>query len=366
MDTGGLMSMENCHLTVIGMGNIGSQVLPHLARMPQVSRLTLVDPDFYEPANVAVQNIDRMDVGQPKVAAQANKLQRIRPSLGASGLEVVALQERVEDLPRGMLMSDLLVSCLDSRSSRQHVNEIAWRLSVPWIDAGILGSQNLARVNTYAPSRDGHCLECGWSHEDYALVEQEYLCGAGSGAAFPTMASSALGALAASLMAIEIAKILGGDGSEPLVARQVIVGAENHFAQVTTSRRNRWCRFDHRTWHVEPWECEPETTTLGEVLEMLGGLQVEGHSFVTELVCPGCGRRGEKSLRLNRPLARCAMCNRRMASSGFGSLERLNRELAGEFANLTLAQIGLRQGDIVTGGSQHHRIHHRMLQLEAA
>jgi hypothetical protein len=55
-----------------------------------------------------------------------------------------------------------------------------------------------------------------------------------------------------------------------------------------------------------------------------------------------------------------------MASSGFGSLERLDRRFAGEFASLTLAQAGLRAGDIVSGGGQHHRIHHRMLQLEAA
>jgi molybdopterin/thiamine biosynthesis adenylyltransferase len=360
------MRMENCHIAVVGVGNIGSQVLPHLARMTRVSRLTLVDGDHYELGNVAVQNINRMDVGQPKVAAQASRLQRIRPSLGNSGLEVVALQERIEDVPRGLLKCDLLVSCLDSRSSRQRINEIAWRLGSPWIDAGILGSQNLARVSTYAPAGDGACLECGWSHDDYAQVEQEYLCGAGGGAAFPTMASSALGGLAASLLAIEIAKILGSDRPEPVVARQIIVGAENYFAQVTTSGRNRWCRFDHRTWHVEPWECEPETTTLGEALEMLGSLQVEGHSFVTELVCPACGRKGEKSLRLNRPLARCAVCNRRMASSGFGSLERLNRELAGEFTNMTLAEIGLKTGDIISGGGQHHRIHHRMLRREAA
>jgi molybdopterin/thiamine biosynthesis adenylyltransferase len=359
--------MGNRHIVVAGLGNTGSHFLPHIARMASVSKITVVDPEFYEIGNVAVQNIDRMDVGQAKAAAQANKLQRIRPAMGATGLGVVALHERVEDVPMGLLRCDLLVSCLDSRAARQHVNQIAWRLGIPWIDCGVLGSQNLARVSTYAPTEDGACLECGWSHEDYALVEQEYLCGAGGGAVFPTMASSALGSLSASLLAIEVAKILGGDRAEPIVARQVIVGAENHFAQVTTSRRSRFCRFDHnRSWHVEPWDCEPETMTVGEAIDALGSLQVEGHCFVTEMACPGCQRKGDRSLRLNRPLARCAACNRRMASIGFGSLERLNRESAGEFANLTLSQIGLRHGDIVTGGGQHHRIHHRMLRLEAA
>ena len=136
--------MENCHIVVAGCGNTGTHLLPHLARSPHISRLTLVDPDHYEIANVAVQNIDRMDVGQPKVVAQANKLQRIRPAMGASSLEVIALQERIEDVPMGLLRCDLLVSCLDSRAARQHVNQIAWRLGIPWIDCGVLGSQILA------------------------------------------------------------------------------------------------------------------------------------------------------------------------------------------------------------------------------
>jgi molybdopterin/thiamine biosynthesis adenylyltransferase len=358
--------MNNRHVVVAGCGNTGSHLLPHLARMASISRITLVDPDCYEPANLAVQNIDRTDVGRPKVEAQAEKLRRIRPSLGAWGLDVIALQDRIENLPRGLLMSDLIVSCLDSRSSRQRVNEIAWRLNTPLADCGVLGSQKLARVDVYVPSPEGNCVECNWSHEDYSQIEQQYLCGAGSGAAFPTMASSALGALAASLMSIEIAKILDGERGEPVAARQVIVGAEHHFAQLSTSRRNPNCRFDHRSWFVEPWDCQPETMMVGEAIDALGSLQIEGHLWVAEMVCAGCGRRGEKQLRLNRPLARCPACNRRMASSGFGSLERLDRRFAGEFASLTLAQAGLRAGDIVSGGGQHHRIHHRMLQLEAA
>jgi hypothetical protein len=68
----------------------------------------------------------------------------------------------------------------------------------------------------------------------------------------------------------------------------------------------------------------------------------------------------EQALRLNRPLARCNACNRRMITAGFGSLDRLDRELAGEYVSRTLAQVGLRAGDIVSGGNRHRRL------LEAA
>jgi len=343
--------METRHIVVAGAGgNTGSQLLPHLARMPGITRLTLVDPDTYEPANLAVQNIGRSDLGRPKVLAQARKLRLIR-----DGLEVVALQERIEDVPLGLLPCDLIASCLDSRAARQHVNEIAARLRLPWIDCGILGSQNLARVNVYASSPEAPCLECLWSREDYALVEQEYLCGAETGAAFPTMASSALGALAASLMAIEITRLLPGGRSAPIAPRQLVLDAGHHTLQVSTSRRNPECLFDHRAWEIEPWDCRPESMTVAAALAVLGSLQVEGHRFVRALVCPGCGFRRD-ALRLNRPLAHCPDCNRRMAPPGFDSRERLDAGLAGEFGGLTLARVGLRIGDVISSGGRHYQI----------
>ena len=354
------MPTQSRHLVIAGAGgNTGSHLLPHLARMPEIARLTLVDPEYYEPANLAVQSIDSIDVDRPKVMAQAEKLRRIRPSLGGAGLQVTALQERIEDVPRGLLNCDLIVSCLDSKAARQHVNEIAWRLKKPWIDCGILGSQQLVRVNAYAPSLDAPCLECSWGPDEYSVLEQEYLCSAGGGTTFPTMASSALGALAASLMAVEIAKIIRGESAESMIGRQLILDANHHAIQVTAGRRNPYCRFDHRNWVIEPWSCDPAVTTIEAAISTLGSLKVEGHRFACELTCPGCSH-SEKSLRLNRPLARCPVCGRRMVSTGFGSLERIDSYLVGENAGLTLAQVGLRAGDIVSGDNRHHRL------LEAA
>jgi molybdopterin/thiamine biosynthesis adenylyltransferase len=345
------MQMEDRHIVIAGAGgNNGSHLLPHLARLSGVARLTLVDPDIYEPANLAVQNIDSKDIGQPKVLAQASKLRLINPSL-----EVIALQERIEDVPRGLLRCDLMVSCLDSRAARQHINEIAWRLNTPFIDCGILGSQNLARVSAYVPSYGTPCLECNWSSAEYSALETEYICGASSGTAYPSMASSALGALASSLVALEIAKLMRENPPYPMTTREILVDAENHSVHTTGSRRNPWCRFDHCDWVIEPWRCRLGQTTVGMALSTIGSIQVEGHRFAYELTCSGCGR-AERSLRLNRPLARCPVCNRRMVTSGLGLLERLGPELARQYRDLTLAQIGLRTGDIVSSARRHYQI----------
>jgi hypothetical protein len=343
------MQMTTKSIVVAGAGgNTGSHLLPHLARMILVSRLILVDPDVYDAGNLMAQNIDSRDIGRPKVEAQAEKLRLLNPHL-----DVIALQERIEDVPRGLLRCDLIVSTLDSRIARQYVNEIAWRLNIPWIDNGILGSQNLARVNYYPSSPNAACLICPWGPEDFLLVEQEYLCSAGSGAALPTMASSALGALASSLMALEIAKLFARESTVQENSWQLLLDAQNHILRTSTCRRNPDCRFDHRTWSVQTWRRNPELATVASTLKELGSLQIEGHRFVRELICPDC-QQLTKALRLNRPLARCCACGRRMVSSGFGSLENLNSETTKDFADLTLAQIGLRVGDIISSGNNNH------------
>jgi adenylyltransferase/sulfurtransferase len=339
------------HLIVAGAGgNIGSHLVTHLARLPGISRLTLVDPDDYDEGNLRVQNIDALDVGKSKVLAQAAKLQRINPEL-----KVMALAERIEDVPRGLLRCDLMVSCVDSKAARQHINEICFRLGSPWVDSGVLGSQMLARVNAYAAESAEPCLECCWGPDEYALVEQDYLCAAGTGAAFPTLATSALGALAASLAAIEISKILAGDWASSVVSRQVVLDAHHHAMVTTKGRRNPSCRFDHLTWEIEPWHCRPDRTTVEAALTKSGSLQIAGHRFVKDLACPGCGRQ-ENLFRLNRPLARCARCDRRMATTGFTAMDRLDATLPEEVRALTLAQIGVRTGDVVSAGDKHYVI----------
>lgn len=345
------MAMDGLHIAVAGAGgNTGSHLLPHLARMPEVTRLTLADPDLYESGNLNVQNIELADVGHAKVEAQAARLMRICPDL-----EIVSHPSRIEDVPRGLLRPDIFVSCLDSKAARQHLNEIAWRAGVPWIDCGVLGSQSLVRVTAYVPSSDAPCLECSWNpgkNGDYSVLEQEYLCGRTSGSAFPSMASSALGAMAASLVAIEVAKFARA-GIEALPgSRQLIFDAEHGVVQVTEERRNPWCRFDHRIWEVEPWHCAAQSTTVSEALAQLGSMQVDGHHFVEEVVCLGCGRR-DNAPKLNRPLGVCTSCNRRMAPTGIGPLERLEPRTAGAFLARTLAEIGLRPGDILTCGCRH-------------
>src|SRR6185503_20877711 len=72
----------SARVAVVGSGgNIGSHLVELLARMPEVGTLLLIDPDSYSKRNLPSQALLPEDVGRAKVAVQARRLARLRPSL---------------------------------------------------------------------------------------------------------------------------------------------------------------------------------------------------------------------------------------------------------------------------------------------
>jgi len=335
------------HILQVGCGAIGSFLEELLARMPNVARITLVDHDTYQESNLRRQHINRGDVGQLKVAVLARRLRAANPQL-----DVTAIPAAVEDVPLGVLRADLILACVDSRLARQTINETAWRLRSPWIDSGVLESEALARVNVYAPAADAACLECAWSSDDYKSLESEYPCGATVGAERPSDTSSALASLASSLLAIECQKMLSGDESHAAIGRQVTVDARSLRLLSTSFRRNPRCSFDHASWEIVPLRCSLRRFTVADALAITGRLRVAGHRFARALVCPACGFRLD-GLCLDRPKARCTKCRARMTPPDFGGLlDQLDASLPVECLSRTLAQVGLRSGDVVCGAEK--------------
>ena len=335
-------------------GNIGSHFTPHLARMPQIGRVTLIDRDVYEPRNVGNQDIAPRDVGKPKVLVQARRLVEIRPNL-----EVNAVHAPLESAPLGTWRADLIVACLDSRAARQAVNERAWRLGAPWVDSGVLGSEWLARVNVYAPADDAPCLECAWSDADYGLLEQEYPCGGAAHAPAPNGASSELGALAAAMLALECRKMLAGETDCAAVGRQATLNARWHRLSVTAFRRNPRCRFNHARWRIEPLPCDIRQARIADLLELAECVRAPGQRFLRRLVCPAC--HGEKRLfhldgSLEEAVRRCGACRRPMAAPGFDVVESLGRDLPADVRSLPLDEAGLRYGDVLQAGDRYLEI----------
>ena len=346
MGTGGVMSS----VTVVGLGNIGSHAAVLLARTPEVTRLILVDRDSYEPLNLEAQDILPCDVGRPKAQVQARRLRRIRPAL-----RVEALEGAVENLPLGRLRAEALLSCVDSRRARQSINEISWRLGIPWIDAGVHGQQLLARVNVYLPGEERPCVECAWAASDYESLEQVYPCDGpvGRGPA-RTGSPAALGALAAALQALECRKVLRRECDRAAVGRQLTFDTQWHKQYVASLARNPDCRFDHRTWRVEKLECRLDRFSVRQALRLGGCVELERKPFARRLVCRQCGASRRLlwlACALDGAAGRCADCGAAMTAAGFDLIERLSDALPPSDLDLALSDVGLRGGDIFRAGS---------------
>ena len=354
-------------IVVIGCGgNIGSHLVPHLGRMTDVERVTLIDSDVYERANLFTQDITPADVGRRKAVVQARRLSHINPRL-----RVMAIVERVERVPLGLLRASVILACLDSKRSRAYVNQAAWRLGVTWIDTGVEAESLLARVNVYVPSVECACLECGWDEEDYLTLEQSYPCRGFAEQAFSTNAPSSLGALAASLQAIECAKVLGGQLEQAAVGQQVLIGARHHKHYVTNYRRNPNCRFyGHETWRIKKLsEGARELTVQGAIelgktmaqANVSTGLRVEGDPFVRRLTCVKCGQT-KRLLRLQSRLRatdeRCLRCGQRMVAAGRDLSERLEvASLGRHVLARSLQSLGFQAGDVFSVGSREKELH---------
>lgn len=346
-------------VTVIGAGNIGSQLLPLVARMPAVGRVTIVDHDAYEEKNLVSQAITPADVGRPKAVVQAERLREINPRL-----RVTALIERVENVPAGALRADVVAGCLDSRGSRRFVNRIAWRLGMPFVDAGVQPDGMLARVHVYRPEPAGVCLECLWDDADYAAERESFACDGSRVDAAPTNAPVSLGALAAALQAVELEKILAGDWARVAVGHEVLIDAKFHRHFLTQMRRNGDCRFDHRTIAVREFSGAPETLTLADLFGPdAGELRVEGQVFARQWACAAC-QTARELFGLRERVAgsvACPKCGGGMCAVGFQTLDRLTAaDVPRGLMSAPLATLGFRTGDIFStagrGGEQHYEI----------
>jgi len=355
---------SNRHVVVVGLGNIGSHLVPALTRL-HLRWLTLIDPDEYEERNLASQNILRRDVGRPKVRVQECIATAIDHNVA-----VTTFQAPVESVPLGKLKADVLVACLDSRIARQHVNQSAWRLAIPWIDTGVDGREWLARINAYLPGAEAPCLECAWDENDYAALEQRYPCqGKRTDASAPTAAPASLGAAAASLAAVECEKLLRGKPDESLCGRQVLLDVAHHRHQVTAFRRNPGCRFDHQSWYIGRYENPAGSTRLKDFLEHVvpedewqdAVLELEGHRFAMQVACPACSSRVEATYiadRLPDSLRLCTECGAEQRPSGahlFGQLPL--GLLSADQLRRSLRRFGIRDGDVVTLQTPEETLH---------
>ncbi|QEF97872.1 Molybdopterin-synthase adenylyltransferase [Stieleria maiorica] len=129
----GLVARERLadhRVTVIGVGAIGRQVALQLASIG-VPRLQLIDFDHVEPTNVTTQGYRHDQIGQAKVEATVCDLRLVDPMI-----DVAIVKDRFRPRQRH---GEIVVSCVDSISSRTAIWRCAKSRCDLWIDGRMRG-----------------------------------------------------------------------------------------------------------------------------------------------------------------------------------------------------------------------------------
>lgn len=344
---------------VVGLGNIGSQIIDPLGRIKGLKRVILIDPDVYSDANLLSQRIRRADVGKAKVAVQAKRLREINP-----GIEVIAIEDVIANVPRGMLRGAIVLTPLDSFAARRDACEAAWRVGATVIDGGVDPEMGLGRVTVYVPGTGSPCFHCGLDVADYEAMPTKHICADAGEETAPTNGSPSLGALVAALLVVETEKVLAGNMENSLAGKELVVDVKQHRSYVTRLDRNARCRFDHAQRAKSVLAGVSERSTLAVTLAAAGAvmgtngkvsLGVDGHEFAKALHCPGCG--GAKDLfavpeRLPFTARSCAACGgREMLALGFKKLARVSAgDVPARVLRRSLRSLGVRAGDVLVAG----------------
>lgn len=336
-------------LVVVGLGNIGSHAVPLLASLPGIARVCLNDFDKYESGNLGFQPITPRDLGRAKAKVQARILRRIRPDLA-----VTTHVCRFEEVPLGILRESIILSCVDSRASRQAINRTAFALGIPWIDAA-LAREGSVRARIHLPGRSA-CLECGWGPRDYELLEQRLPCAGAGSAPAATAAAPELGAIAAGLQ-ISLCRRLNTDAAaaDALADRQWFFDVSSGRGWTGLYAPNPACRLDHTPWAITVLRSGSIDMPMRDALALAGAepgenaLFAPGQVFVCRMRCPKCRNVRRARWRLSGRLAKrlCDACGAPMLSAVMDTETQLTmRNASAAVLQEPLARRGFVAGDL--------------------
>jgi adenylyltransferase/sulfurtransferase len=199
----GQQRLADARVTVVGAGGLGCPLTIYLAAAG-VGTIKIIDSDVVEVTNLNRQVLHWADdLGKPKVASAAEKLQKLNPLV-----RIVPVQARLTDETADELLGDasILVDALDNFPTRFVLNAYAVKTGKPLVHGAIWGWEGRAMT---VRSPETACLQC--------LFEQGPPPGT-----FPVVGTTP--GWVAMVEATEVLKLLLGIG-EPLFNRYLIYDA---------------------------------------------------------------------------------------------------------------------------------------------
>ena len=150
--------LRRARVLIVGCGALGTHAAEYLTRAG-VGALRLVDRDLVEWSNLGRQIGFREEDARernPKATALAAHLGQVNSSVTLEARPVEFHHLSALDLAGGM---DLLLDGSDNALTRYLLNDVSYRLEVPWIYAGAVEARGIVQAFT---GRSAPCLRCTW------------------------------------------------------------------------------------------------------------------------------------------------------------------------------------------------------------
>lgn len=216
----GQRKLKNSHVTVAGLGGIGSPAAMYLVAAG-IGHLTIIDAQRVEPSNLNRQIIHwEMDVKRSKVGSAIEKLYAMNPSVKVDSKLEKITSKNVDEL---LGEADIVIDGMDNYPTRYLLNEACVRNRIPFIHGAVEGL--LGQLATILPGK-GPCLRC--------IVPKE----PPPKPVFPVLGTTA--GVIGCLQATEAIKLIAGMG-KPLVGKMLFFNGEDVMFEIFELRRDPNC-----------------------------------------------------------------------------------------------------------------------------
>ncbi|MCM3585100.1 ThiF family adenylyltransferase [Mesobacillus maritimus] len=152
----GQRKLLNSKVVIVGMGALGTVIANHLVRSG-VGYVRMIDRDLVELSNLQRQSLyDEEDAAEnlPKVIAAERKLKKVNSTVKVEAVIADLHLGNAEELLSGF---DVIVDGTDNFSTRYLINDVAFKLGIPWVHGGAVSSRGMYAV--FIPGKTP-CYRC--------------------------------------------------------------------------------------------------------------------------------------------------------------------------------------------------------------
>ena len=352
-------------VAVIGVGVLGSLFAREASRSG--THTDLYDFDIGEDRNRGNQPVE---VGEPKAEAVARICNTIAPGsarahvadirhVGAGSFEHIAL----------------IVDCTDDATLALPLTQLSNGWGVPLLRLAVDGSGRLelGRVLVSNAGRGHACQLCASSWREVFDPGARTPCLGAPRDRAPTNAGTALAMSVAGLGLLYAQRLVGGNGSDQILDREVLVDLDSPGILSMELRRNEACLSGHDRFDPTHLDRSASDTTVKDLFTLARNalenealtsrplqeisIAFRGHPILLGVACPGCGLELVRPGTLWRPAPDCPRCGGAMEPRRDVALDHLNQAQARALglADTSCEALGLpSRGALVTARAPGH------------